>query len=110
MDDRLDIPSVKLESPEGEEVRRALAAEQRASMLSLLAKRAMNFDEIAAALGISQPTASTHIRILEDAGLTECEYTSTGRGFEKRYWVRFESLNLELDPVSTESDESGATA
>lgn len=96
---------VKLESEEGARVRRALAAEQRVSVLNLLAKRAMNINEIAAALGVSQPTVSTHIRVLEDAGLVECEYASTGRGSEKRCWVRFDTLTFELEPISTDGEE-----
>ena len=52
---------VKLESEEGARVRRALAAEQRVSVLNLLAKRAMNINEIAAALGCREATARSHV-------------------------------------------------
>ncbi len=98
--------SAKLTSEDGARIRKALSADQRVGVLELLARRAMNVNEIAAALGISQPTASTHIRALEEAGLVECEYTSTGKGSEKRCWVRFDKLVLELDLKPADSGES----
>lgn len=106
MSERPGTISVKLDSEEGDLIRKALAADQRANLLSLLAKRAMNINEIAAALGVSQPTASVHIRVLEEAGLVECEYTSTGKGSEKRCWSRFEKVAFELEtgPELTEEN------
>jgi len=98
--------TVKLDSERGEAIRKALAAEQRARMLALIARRAMNVNEIAATLGLSQPTASTHIRVLEEAGLIECEYASTGKGSEKRCWARFDRLTFELDSGSPETEEN----
>ena len=97
---------VKLDSEQGETVRKALAAEQRARLLALVARRAMNVNEIAATLGLSQPTASTHIRVLEEAGLIECEYVSTGRGSEKRCCAKFERLTFELDGGAGGTEES----
>ena len=96
---------VKLDSERGEAIRKALSAEQRAKLLTLVARRAMNVNEIAATLGLSQPTASTHIRVLEEAGLIECEYNSTGKGSEKRCWARFDRL-LPEDHLTTRSSSS----
>lgn len=97
--------TVKLDSEEGAKITKALAAGQRVTMLGLLARRAMNVNEITAALGLSQPTVSTHIRMLEEAGLIECEHVSTGKGSEKRCWVRFDRLTLELEPVTPQDEE-----
>jgi predicted transcriptional regulator len=98
--------TVKLDSERGEIIRKALAAEQRAKLLALVARRAMNVNEIAATLGLSQPTASTHIHVLEEAGLIECEYASTGKGSEKRCWTKFDRLTFELDSGGPETEEN----
>jgi len=90
---------VEFDSEEGALVRRALAAEQRVNLLKLLTNRAMNVNEIATTLGVSQPTASVHIRMLEEAGLVECEYTSVGRGSEKRCWTTFDKIIFEATPT-----------
>jgi predicted transcriptional regulator len=94
-----------LDSVEGEKILHALSARQRVKLLTLLSKQAMNINEIAAALGISQPMASVHIRVLEEAGLVECEYTSANRGSEKRCWTNLEKLVFEFDTEPLVSDE-----
>jgi ArsR family transcriptional regulator len=58
---------------------RALADETRLRMLSLLEKREMCVCEITIALGLTQPTASHHLGILENAGLV--------RGRKDGKWV-----------------------
>jgi predicted transcriptional regulator len=111
MKSRTGTLTVRLESEDGAKVRRALAAEQRVNLLGLLAKHAMNINEIAAALGVSQPTASVHIRVLEEAGLVESEYTSTGRGSEKRCWAIYDKLVFEVDsPLTSTEDSTEETA
>ncbi len=105
MPDKTGTLSTRLDSNEGGRILRALAAEQRVRLLSLLSKRAMNINEIAAQLGVSQPTASVHIRVLEEAGLVECEYVSNRRGSEKRCWVRYDELVFQLDSPPQQSSE-----
>jgi predicted transcriptional regulator len=105
MKTRDGILNLKLDSREALVVHKALAAEQRVKMLSLLAKRAMNINEIALALDISQPTASIHVRVLEDAGLVETELVPTDRGSEKRCRTAFRRLVFESDDVSDISRE-----
>lgn len=106
MSGRVGTITVKLDSEEGAKVRRALAAEQRVNLLSLLARRAMSIHEIAAALGVSQPTASVHIRVLEEAGLVQSEYISTGRGSEKRCWATFDKLVFETDSGAAQPEDN----
>jgi ArsR family transcriptional regulator len=50
-------------------VMKALSDPNRVRLLKMLQKREMCVCEIQAALGIAQPTASKHLKILEDAGL-----------------------------------------
>jgi ArsR family transcriptional regulator len=50
---------------------KALADETRLKILRLLAKREMCVCEVMAALDLTQPTASHHLRILENAGLVK---------------------------------------
>jgi len=50
---------------------KALADETRLRIINLLRVREMCVCEITVALGLTQPTASHHLRILEGAGLVE---------------------------------------
>jgi DNA-binding transcriptional ArsR family regulator len=49
----------------------AVAERRRRDMLDYLAPRAHSVGEIAAALRITQPSVSKHLRILRDVGLVE---------------------------------------
>lgn len=100
MGSRERVLTLRLDSREALAVQKALAAEQRVKMLSLLSKQPMNINEIALKLGISQPTASVHVRVLEEAGLLETELIPTDRGSEKRCWTAFRKLIFESDGVS----------
>lgn len=102
---RADHLTIKLDSREATTVAHALSAEQRLKLLSLLSRQSMNVNEIAATLGISQPTASVHIRILEKAGLVKCEYSPTERGSEKRCWTTFDKLIIETNSEEVESNK-----
>lgn len=50
-------------------VMKALSDPNRVRLLKMLQRRVMCVCEIRAALGIAQPTASKHLKLLEDAGL-----------------------------------------
>lgn len=89
------ILSLRLDSREAAAIRKALAAEQRVRILELLSRNPMNVNEIAAALSISRPTASIHIRVLENAGLIETELAAKDRGSEKRCRIAFRKLVFE---------------
>lgn len=99
------VLTLKLDSREALQVQKALAAEQRVKILSLLAARPMNINEIASALAISQPTASVHVRVLQDAGLIETEYVPTERGSEKRCRIAFRRLVFEANVLQEASTE-----
>jgi len=95
LSERDRVRTLRLDSREALVVHKALAAEQRVKILSLLAKQPKNINEIAEALGISQPTVSVHMRVLEDAGLVETELVATDRGSEKRCRTAFSRLVFE---------------
>jgi DNA-binding transcriptional ArsR family regulator len=57
----------------------ALADPTRRQVFELLAKRALSVGEVAARLPVSRPAVSQHLRVLEDAGLVECEPDGTRR-------------------------------
>jgi len=48
---------------------KALSDPNRVKVIKMLQRRAMCVCELQAALGIAQPTVSSHLKILEDAGL-----------------------------------------
>ncbi len=97
MTDADGVKILKLDSREALVIHKALAAEQRVRILSLLARAPMNINEIAEVLGISQPTVSVHMRVLEDAGLVDTELVPTDRGSEKRCRTAFNRLVFEND-------------
>ena len=56
---------------------KALSDPNRVRILKLLEKSALCVCEIQEVLGIAQPTVSSHMKILEDAGLVEKERQGT---------------------------------
>jgi len=55
------------------DVARALSSETRARLLKLLGDGPRSVTELADELGVAQPTASYHVRILRDCRLVELE-------------------------------------
>jgi len=70
------------------ELFRALGDPNRLKILRLLSERAYCVRMIAEHVGISQPAASQHLRVLRNAGLVESEK----RGYYVHYSVRPEAL------------------
>jgi DNA-binding transcriptional ArsR family regulator len=66
----------------------ALGDPSRRRILSLLGERGRSVQEIAAALPISRPAVSRHLRLLKEAGLVEEE----PRGTRRIYRLRDEGL------------------
>ena len=58
-------------------VTKALADTNRVRVVKLLEDRALCVCEIQQVLGLAQPTVSSHMRILEEAGLVNKERKST---------------------------------
>lgn len=55
------------------EVMKALSDANRVRILKMLQQRKLCVCEIKAALGVAQPTASKHLKVLEKAGLVRAE-------------------------------------
>lgn len=65
-------------------VLKGIASPTRATMLKMLHDRGpMNVNDMAAALELPQSTVSTHIQILEDAGLLQSETQKARKGSQK---------------------------
>lgn len=88
----------------------AVAEPQRRQILDLLAQGEMSVNDIAAALGVRQPQASKHLRVLREVGLVSVRedgkqhfYQLHGAGLKPIYdWVQtYEHLwNARLDRLA----------
>lgn len=101
-----DVITLNIDSRVAIAIQHALSAPQRVRLLRLLAGRSMNVNDIAAALGITQSTASSHIRVLQEAGLVKSTFVSTDKGAEKRCRATFTRLVFEnnVDPADISED------
>ena len=75
-------------------IMKALSDGNRVKMVKMLQRRVMCVCEIQAALGLSQSTASKHLKILEEAGLI----TFTKEGL----WVNYRLANEGATPLARE--------
>jgi ArsR family transcriptional regulator, arsenate/arsenite/antimonite-responsive transcriptional repressor len=74
-------------------VMKALSDPNRVKIVKMLQGRTMCVCEIQIALGVAQPTASNHLKLLEDAGLV---------GFKKeRQWVNYYVAAGNTNPYSS---------
>ena len=81
--------NLSLENSEGKsKIFKALADAIRLRILSLLSSREMCVCEVMVALGLTQPTASHHLRILENVGLVKDR--------KEGKWVFYSIANPEL--------------
>lgn len=94
------------------ELFRALGDPNRLKILRLLGERTYCVRIIAERVGISQPAASQHLRVLRNAGLVQGEK----KGYYVHYSVRPEALErcgelvAGLAPVKPKRSGKGATA
>jgi DNA-binding transcriptional ArsR family regulator len=99
----------------------ALAEPNRRSVLDLLRVRERTVGEVAAALGVAQPTASKHLKILREAGLVRASADAQRRIYAldpapligldgwlapyRELWnERLDALGLHLDETYAEAD------
>jgi len=73
-------------------VMKALSDSNRVALLKLLQKREMCVCQIWPTVGIAQPTASKHLRILEDAGLVDRK--------KEGLWVHYSLSNGDQSPYA----------
>ena len=71
---------------------KALSDSNRVKIVKMLQRKSLCVCEIQAALGISQPTVSSHLKVLQEAGLVE--YQKDG------LWVNYYVTNGESSPYA----------
>lgn len=87
-------------------VLKALSNEARLRIISLLHDRAMNVSEIARELDISQPTITTYVNQLEEAGLILTRIQKNANGYGKLCFLIHESLTFTFNPGMAKRAES----
>lgn len=78
---------------------KALASETRLAILVFLGNRIVNVNEIAGALNISPSSATSHIQILEKAGLIRTEVAPASHGLQKLCARTFDQLLIQLPRI-----------
>jgi predicted transcriptional regulator len=94
----------ELSTGESVAVFKALAAESRARIMSLLAQRDMNINEISQALGLTQPNVTKHIQILEEAGLVVGDYQAGPQGMQKKCRRAHDRIVIEMSSIGSRTD------
>src|SRR5262249_17071998 len=94
----------ELSAHESVAVFRALGSSTRARIIELLSQREMNIRELSAALGLTQPSVTKHVQILEEAGIVVSDYIAAPQGTQKRCRRVYERLLVDLAPKAPESD------
>ena len=104
-----------------------LADPTRRRILDLLLERPLPVGELAGQLGLSQPGASKHLRVLREAGLVAARQDAQRRWYElrpgplteidtwlqpyRRLWeASLDALERHLDVMPDETDETEGTA
>jgi predicted transcriptional regulator len=88
---------------------KALSNEARLRILGLLQQRPMNISEIARELEVSQPTVTTYINQLEEAGLILTRMQKGANGYGKMCFLIHDRLTFQFAPVAESSDENDIT-
>ncbi len=83
---------------------RALGSSTRVKIISLLSQHEMNIGELSTALGLTQPSVTKHVQILEEAGVVESDYIAAPQGTQKRCRRVFERLLVDLAPKGLDTE------
>ena len=81
----------------------ALASENRLAIMELLGDKILNVQQISDVLGISQPTVTSHVQKLEDAGLIATNFRRGQRGTQKACSSLFDEITLVITPEVRET-------
>lgn len=84
---------------------KALASEPRISMLSLLREKALNINEISAALDLPQSTVATHISVLEKAGIILTESLKAKKGNQKICRPAFRDILIQFPEPQSKTED-----
>ncbi len=88
----------ELSAQESVAIFRALGSNVRARIVELLSQRQMNIGEMSTALGLTQPSVTKHIQVLEEAGIVVSDYVAAPQGTQKKCRVVFERLLVDVAP------------
>lgn len=94
----------ELSAHESVAIFRALGSPTRTRIIELLSEREMNIGELSAALGLTQPSVTKHVQVLEEAGILVSEYVAAPQGTQKKCRRVFERLLVDLAPKVSASD------
>lgn len=94
----------ELSAQESVAIFRALGSSARARIIELLSEREMNIGELSLALGLTQPSVTKHVQVLEEAGVVVSEYVAAPQGTQKKCRRVFERLIVDLAPRVPETD------
>jgi predicted transcriptional regulator len=88
----------ELSISESVDIFKALGSTTRSRIIELLSTHELNIGELSAKLGLTQPSITKHIQILEEAGLVVSDYVAAPQGTQKKCRVVFERLLVDLAP------------
>jgi predicted transcriptional regulator len=85
----------------------ALASENRLAILELLGDKILNVQQISEALGLSQPTVSSHVQRLEAVGLIATTFSPGQRGTQKSCSSLYDEVLVQVvEPDVAPSEQS----
>ena len=90
------------------EVFRALSHPKRLAIVELLLKGPRAVTEIAESIGVPQPVASQHLRVLRDAGIVESEWGGRQRVYRLSTERVVEPCRLAREIVSVKAEKIGS--
>jgi len=93
----------ELSAQESVAIFRALGSSVRARIVELLSQREHNIGELSLALGLSQPSVTKHVQVLEEAGVIVSDYVAAPQGTQKRCRCVFERLLVDVAPKAPEA-------
>jgi predicted transcriptional regulator len=96
--------TLRIAGPEALPILAALASENRLAILELLGDRILNVQQISDALGLAQPTVSSHVQRLDEAGLIATSFRPGHRGTQKSCSSLYDEIVIQVvaeneDPV-----------
>ncbi len=97
--------ALEARAPASAAVIKALASEPRLRILELLADKILNVSEIAEALASPVSTVTSHIAVLEEAGLLRAEMKPGERGLQKVCTRVYDRVRLELPGSAVRPEE-----
>lgn len=97
--------ALEARAPASAAVLKALASEPRMRILELLADQILNVSEIAEALASPVSTVTSHIAVLEEAGLLRAEMKPGERGLQKVCQRVYDRVRLELPGAAVRPEE-----